>query len=323
VDEIRTTRLVLREFRPDDHAAVHRYAADPEVVRFQNWGPNTPAETTMFLDMVIAAAAATPRTRWALAVIRAADDTMVGACELHVDEPDHRRGSMGYSLARDAWGQGYATEAAAALLRFGFAGVGLHKISATCDPDNVGSVRVLEKIGMTREGQLQDHFLVRGEWRDRLLYAAIDLRIEPAAPDNVPRLLEIRHAAFAAHAPAAYSAEEVATLLTDVDPDELRRMAEAGTLWVARRAGRIVGLAGRQEDRLRHVYIDPEYARQGIATALVDRVERAVRRQTGATRIRAGVALHAEGFYLARGYRLVSRGTAWDGSAYLEMQKEL
>jgi len=323
VDEIRTTRLVLREFQPDDHAAVHRYAGDPEVVRFQDWGPNTPAETTMFLDMVTTAAAATPRTRWALAVIRAADDTMIGAGELHVDVGGHRRGSLGYTLARDAWGRGYATEAAAALLSFGFAHLGLHKISATCDPANAGSVRVLEKLGMTREGQLQDHFLVRGEWRDRLLYAAIDLRIEPAAPDDVPRLLEIRHAAFAAHAPAAYSAEEVATLLADIDPDELRRMAQAGTLFVARHPGRIVGLAGWREDRLRHVYVDPEYARQGIATALVDRVERTVRERTGAGRIQAGVALHAEGFYLARGYRLVRRGTAWDGSAYLEMQKEL
>ena len=53
------------------------------------------------------------------------------------------------------------------------------------------------------------------------------------------------------------------------------------------------------------------------------RPQRAVRTQTGAGRIRAGVALHAEGIYLARGYRLVRRGTAWDGSAYLEMQKEL
>jgi hypothetical protein len=56
---------------------------------------------------------------------------------------------------------------------------------------------------------------------------------------------------------------------------------------------------------------------------LVDRVEREVRTQTGAARIQAGVALHAEGFYLARGYRLVRRGTAWDGSAYLEMEKDL
>jgi len=130
---------------------------------------------------------ATPRQVWALAVVRAADDTMVGACELRVDSPAHRRGSLGYTLARDEWGRGYATEAAAALLRFGFTGLGLHKISATCDPANAGSFRVLEKIGMTLEGQLRDHLSVRGEWRDRLLYAAIAPRTEPA---DVPRQLD-------------------------------------------------------------------------------------------------------------------------------------
>lgn len=187
MDEIRTTRLVLREFQPDDHAAVHRYAGDPEVVRFQDWGPNTPGETTSFLEMVIAAAAATPRKRWALAVVRFADDLMIGAGELHIDDAGHRRGSLGYTLARDAWGRGYATEVAAELLRFGFGRLGLHKISATCDPANVGSVRVLEKIGMRLEGQLHDHFRVRGEWRDRLLYAALDPRTEPATPDDQRR----------------------------------------------------------------------------------------------------------------------------------------
>jgi RimJ/RimL family protein N-acetyltransferase len=59
------------------------------------------------------------------------------------------------------------------MLRFGFDELGLHKISATCDPDNRGSARVLEKIGMRREGVLRDHFLIRGQWRDRLLWAVV------------------------------------------------------------------------------------------------------------------------------------------------------
>ena len=50
---------------------------------------------------------------------------------------------------------------------------GIHRIYATCRPDNVGSWRVLEKMGMSREGLLRDHILIRGEWRDSLLYAAI------------------------------------------------------------------------------------------------------------------------------------------------------
>jgi ribosomal protein S18 acetylase RimI-like enzyme len=148
--------------------------------------------------------------------------------------------------------------------------------------------------------------------------------VEDAQPDDVPRLLEIRHAAFARHAPAAYSPAEVATLLADVSQDELQEMIASRQLFVARTATRvIVGLAGWKGTQLRHVYVDPAYTRRGIATRLLGHVEADFRTRTGATRIEAGVALHAEPFYQARGYQLVRRAQAWDGSAYLEMVRPL
>ena len=150
------------------------------------------------------------------------------------------------------------------------------------------------------------------------------ITVEDARPDDVPRLLEIRHAAFARHAPAAYSPAEVATLLADVSQDELQEMVASRQLFVARTAARVtVGLAGWKGTQLRHVYVDPACTRRGIATRLLDRVEADFRTRTGATRIEAGVALHAEPFYRARGYQLVRRAQAWDGSAYLEMTKGL
>jgi GNAT superfamily N-acetyltransferase len=85
----------------------------------------------------------------------------------------------------------------------------------------------------------------------------------------------------------------------------------------------IVGLAGWQDGKLRHVYVDPAYTRRGIATGLLSHVEADFRTRTGATRIEAGVALNAEPFYRARGYQLVRRAQDWDGSAYLEMIKSL
>jgi ribosomal-protein-alanine N-acetyltransferase len=76
-------------------------------------------------------------------------------------------------LARPAWGHGYATEAAAAVLGFAFDRLDLHRLAATCDPGNEGSRRVLEKAGLSYEGHLRDCLHIRGEWRDRLLFAAI------------------------------------------------------------------------------------------------------------------------------------------------------
>jgi len=68
----------------------------------------------------------------------------------------------------------YATEAARALLTFGFGQLRLHRIFATCDPANTASARVLEKIGMQREGLLREHEWVKGRWRDSFLYAILD-----------------------------------------------------------------------------------------------------------------------------------------------------
>jgi RimJ/RimL family protein N-acetyltransferase len=174
--ELTTPRLLLREFRFDDHTAVHAFASDPEVVRYTDWGPNDPEETTAFLHEVADSARATPRVRFAMAVVDRGDDLLIGSIDLVTTSSQHRRGKIGYVFARPRWGRGFATEAAIALMRFGFDGLDLHKISATCDPANVASARVLAKCGMHAEGRLRDHLRTRGRWRDRLLFAAISGR---------------------------------------------------------------------------------------------------------------------------------------------------
>lgn len=171
--ELVTPRLLLREFRNSDHSAVHAYASDPEVTRYTDWGPNSPEATAAFLAETEHDAAAEPRTEYTLAVVDRVDDVLIGAVHLGLTSQAHRRGDMGYVLARPRWRKGYATEAAAAILWFGFEQAGLHKITATCDPDNVASARVLSKIGMRPEGHLHQHLLIHGQWRDRLLFAAI------------------------------------------------------------------------------------------------------------------------------------------------------
>jgi GNAT superfamily N-acetyltransferase len=150
------------------------------------------------------------------------------------------------------------------------------------------------------------------------------MRIEPATPADLDRILEVRWAAFAAQAPAAYSPTEVRTLLDDVDPAEVALMITEQRLFAARREdGTVVGSAGWQQFQLRHVYVEPGYHRQGIGRALVRRAESDFHARTGLGVIEVGVALHAELFYRAAGYRLVRPAVAWDGSGYLEMTRRL
>jgi RimJ/RimL family protein N-acetyltransferase len=170
--ELVTERLRLREFVSDDYGAVHRYAGDPEVTRYMDWGPNDFAATNLFLHEVEQSASRYPRIRYALAVVLRELDELIGSLELQLRSEEGGRSTLGYVLARSSWGNGCATEAAAALLRYGFDELGLRTISATCDPDNTASAAVLRKIGMRPDGYLHSHVYVRDEWRDRLVFVA-------------------------------------------------------------------------------------------------------------------------------------------------------
>jgi ribosomal-protein-alanine N-acetyltransferase len=167
-----TERLRLRTFTPDDVEAVHAYAGDPEVCRYTDWGPNSPAQSQTFIDeMRSASAVEQPDSlTWAMT----AAGNVVGACSVTVTSHEHRLGVMGYVLARAHWGQGYATEAAAAVLRFARDDLALQRVEATCRPGNVASQRVLRKIGMQQEGSLRSHMLIRGQRQDSLLFAAVN-----------------------------------------------------------------------------------------------------------------------------------------------------
>lgn len=166
-------RLLLREFRLEDEAAVHRYAADPEVVRYTDWGPNAPEVTAARIAEYVSAGVQ-DETDLSWAITRREDDQVIGSAALWVESRQHLRAEFGYVLAREFWGQGYATETARLLRAYAFGHLGMHRLAATCHPDNAASIRVLEKAGLVREGRLRDHLRVREGWRDSLVFAAIN-----------------------------------------------------------------------------------------------------------------------------------------------------
>ena len=168
-----TPRLILREFREDDLPSIQAYAQDPEVVRYMEWGPNTPDETRQFFELRLQDQRTWPRLAFSLAVEARAEGRMIGAVRLDVSDPANHSADMGYTFHREAWGQGFASEAARALAEVGFERLGLHRLWATCDVRNTGSAAVLEKLGMKREGTLRQHLWVRDGWRDSHLYAVL------------------------------------------------------------------------------------------------------------------------------------------------------
>jgi RimJ/RimL family protein N-acetyltransferase len=146
---VTTQRLTLREFAEDDFAAVHSYAGCQPNVEYVLWGPNTPAQTRQYLAMARAAAQESPVTRYHFAAVLRDTGHVIGACSLarKGDEAD-----LGWIVHRDHWRHGVGTEMARALVDFGFADLALRRITARCDARNTASWRIMDRLGMRREG---------------------------------------------------------------------------------------------------------------------------------------------------------------------------
>ncbi len=165
-------RIQLRELRQDDWKSIHSYASIEEVCQYQPWGPNTEVESRAFVRDIIVDASMNPRTRFAYAILEG--ETFIGVCELNVRDRANEYGEISYILHPNRWGRGLATEAATMLLSYAFDELKLHKVSATCNPENRGSARVLEKIGMVKEGLLRDNLKMVNGWRNSLLFSMLD-----------------------------------------------------------------------------------------------------------------------------------------------------
>jgi RimJ/RimL family protein N-acetyltransferase len=146
-----TERLILRELDDADFDALREMAADPEVLRYRSRSEITPAATREFIHNARVQAAEAQRQQYALAAVLRAGQRLIGELGLTIVNSQYDEAFMWYSMNRAYWGQGYATEAAARLLRFGFEEAGLRRIFAECQADNTASARVLEKIGLARE----------------------------------------------------------------------------------------------------------------------------------------------------------------------------
>jgi ribosomal-protein-alanine N-acetyltransferase len=164
-------RVRLREFRPADLDASMAVVGDPEVTRSLSFDTRSREDQAERLVDDIARAQSDPRPDYYLAIANDAD-MLIGFVRIGLG--GHRSGELGYAVRRDDWGRGYATEAAALMLDFGFRTLGLHRIQAACGPDNRPSQRLLATLGFTLEGRIRDHVFTNGAWRDSLLYSVLD-----------------------------------------------------------------------------------------------------------------------------------------------------
>ena len=170
-----TERLVLREHTACDLEALHAILSDPAATWYlPGMYKREMGETEAYLRSVMRDAESHHRLRYNLAVEDRRTGELLGSVGLHVIEsaPQGAHYGLGYFLRPDVWNQGYATEAARAVLDFIFHGNAC-RVSASCLAENIGSRRVAEKCGMTQEGLLVAHTWHDGRWKDCAVYRVL------------------------------------------------------------------------------------------------------------------------------------------------------
>jgi|SRR5690554_1622056 len=161
-----TPRLVLRELTLNDAGALGEILGDPEVMEFSTNGPCTDDDTRKFIDGCLTSYKEHGFGQWG--VVDSSSGAIIGFCGLSpVDLNGVQEVEIGYRLARNAWGRGLASEAAAAALAYGFSKCGLDSIIAIIAHRHVASVRVAEKVGLKMDFSTTYRGWDVGIWRKK------------------------------------------------------------------------------------------------------------------------------------------------------------
>lgn len=155
---LETPRLVIRTYEARDVDGWLALFADPEVTRFLGPSsralPRTPETFRIQMEIRLAMEKELGHAMWA--VERKMTGDFIGQCGIRpaarMDPSAGAEIDLGYHFSRASWGHGYATEAATAVLAHSLGAVGLARVMAVAEPENVGSWRVMEKAGMRTEG---------------------------------------------------------------------------------------------------------------------------------------------------------------------------
>jgi RimJ/RimL family protein N-acetyltransferase len=168
---LETGRLALRRFTLDDVPDILEFVSHPSVSRVVPEIGTTEGEVRQY----VGAQGSHPlfeKDRCSdLAIERKEDGRVIGMLTLVVR--DHRKAEIGYALGVEHRGQGYAMEAARALMEYGFDSLDLHRIEAKTSSGNPESWQVMERLGMRREACLREAEMRDGEWVDVMIYGIL------------------------------------------------------------------------------------------------------------------------------------------------------
>ncbi|HET6556540.1 MAG TPA: GNAT family protein [Prolixibacteraceae bacterium] len=171
--DIATERLLLRPIQPQDAEAVFNYRSNKQVNQYQSFIPESLNEVDHFIAHKVCHEINVPGTWIQLVVIKKDDRHLIGDIGVHFHAYDPLHSEIGCTFNCIYHGQGYATEALKEIMNVLFYQWGKERISASVDPRNNPSIRLMERLGFTKEAHLKESYYIHGIWEDELIFAML------------------------------------------------------------------------------------------------------------------------------------------------------
>lgn len=343
---LETDRLILRRFTESDAEHIFALDNDPAVMRYINGGIPTPWEVIeqQLLPNFLRYNDATPGFGFWAAIEKATGE-FVGWFVFRPTGDDPGEVALGYRFHKGAWGNGYATEGAQALIERGFGEWGVRRVIATTYEENRASRRVMEKLGMRHErsfrysaeeigasdtsyteseevwpGEDVEYAITRTEWKEQR--ARNGFHIRPYRLTDADAVSGIIRRTMHVSNSADYPLEQLQPLIDYFSPAKVEQINRTRTCLVAEANGQLVATAGLEDDEIVTFFVLPEQQGRGIGSALLQKLEAYARGQEIAE-LKLHASLTGAPFYARHGFQ--PTGEVMDGTAgpQISMRKQL
>lgn len=167
-----TERLLLRRLTPEDAGDYFSFASSPIVTAQTTWDIHrTIDDSKNYIHKVLRRYENREEYHWG--IVYKATSRIIGRTGLIRIDPDHNKAELGYVISDAYWNQGITTEATFQVVKYAFEELGFNRIEARCNAGNIGSYRVMEKLGLTFEGILRKQLKIKGVYTDQRMYAIL------------------------------------------------------------------------------------------------------------------------------------------------------
>ena len=170
---LETKRLIIRPVILEDRDEIFKYRCDKETNKYQGWIPETIDDVETFIGK-IAKQIDEPETWFQFVMIEKKTKEIIGDLGIHFSDNENKQVEIGCTLNRDFQNEGYATESVNRVIDYLFKDLKKHRITASIDPGNTSSIRLVERIGFRKEAHFIESLFINGKWVDDLVYVLIE-----------------------------------------------------------------------------------------------------------------------------------------------------